>query len=178
MPDFRRKSNRLDRAQYVGRQWYFITVCAEGRRPVLAEGSVTDFLLRILSEKCAKHSFNVYAYCFMPDHVHLECVGMSPDSDLIALTRDWKGVTRRELRRQGVHHFWQKGFYDHILREGDDANRVAWYIFNNPVRKGLVADPRNWPYSGSWMFDWKKTSAPVKEWAPPWSYRRPDPATI
>jgi putative transposase len=170
MPDFRRKRNRLDRRRYLGRQWYFVTVCVEGRKPMLAKDAVTDLLLKILGEKCAKHSFNVYAYCFMPDHVHLECVGMSPDSDLIALIRDWKGVAQRELRRQEIHHFWQKGFYDHILREGDDANQVAWYIFNNPVRKELVADPHNWPYSGSWMFDWKKISAPVKQWVPPWRY--------
>jgi len=167
-PDFLRKRNRLDRRQYLGRQWYFVTVCAEGRKPIFAEDAVVGLLLRILRDKCTQHSFNVYTYCFMPDHVHLECVGTSPESDLIALIRNWKGVAQTELRRRGIHHLWQKGFYDHILRKGDDANRVAWYIFNNPIRKGLVADPRGWPYSGSWMFDWRTTPTPSEPWAPPW----------
>jgi hypothetical protein len=60
------------------------------------------------------------------------------------------------LRVIGLNDPLQKGFYDHILRPDDNADAVAWYIFNNPVRKGLVNDARDWPHSGSWMFDWKK----------------------
>ncbi len=45
---------------------------------------------------------------------------------------------------------------------------MAWYIFNNPVRKGLVKDMREWPYSGLWMFDWKKAVAALEEFVPPW----------
>lgn len=136
---------------------------------MFAEDAVAALLLQTLREKCTKYSFNVYAYCFMPDHVHLECVGTSHESDLIAFVRDWKGVAQRELRRRGVHRVWQKGFYDHILRESEDANQIAWYIFNNPVRKGLVADSHGWPYSGSWMFDWKTMPAAANAWVPPWA---------
>lgn len=104
----------------------------------------------------------------MPDHVHLELAGLSPESDLIALVRDFKGAATAKARQEGWRSLWQKGFYDHILREGDRENAVAWYIFNNPVRKGLVEDLRDWPYSGSWMFDWKKLLAPPDEFIPPW----------
>jgi putative transposase len=104
----------------------------------------------------------------MPNHLHLELVGLSENSDAISLLHDFKGNATSQARTLGIRSLWEKGFYDHILRDDDDPNAVAWYIFNNPVRKGLVKDPRDWPYSGSWMFDWKKAVAPMEEYNPPW----------
>ena len=104
----------------------------------------------------------------MPDHLHLELAGLSPESDLISLLRDFKGGSTARIRTVGQTHLWQRSFYDHILREGERERGVAWYIFNNPVRKGLVADSRDWPHTGSWMLDWKRLSAPLEEFVPPW----------
>jgi REP element-mobilizing transposase RayT len=104
----------------------------------------------------------------MPNHVHLELVGLSDNSDAILLLHDFKGNATSQARTLGIRNLWEKGFYDHILRDDDDHNVVAWYIFNNPVRKGLVKDPRDWPYSGSWMFDWKQAVAPIEQYNPPW----------
>jgi hypothetical protein len=108
----------------------------------------------------------------LPNHLHLELVGLSATSDAIKLLHNFKGIATSRVRALGVRNLWEKGFYDHILRGDDDNNAVAWYIFNNPVRKGLVKDPRDWPYSGSWMFDWKKAVAPVDAYVPPWKWRR------
>lgn len=155
MPDFYRKHNRLPRNCYIGRQWYFITVNAEGRRPIIANGNVVRDLLDTLRAACMSHMFDIYAYCFMPDHIHLEPVGLTPEADLIEFMRTWKGTSTVPLREVGLNDALQKGFYDHILRPDDREDAVAWYIFNNPVRRGLVNDLRQWPYSGSWMFDWK-----------------------
>ena len=167
-PHFVRKRNRLPRSCYVGQNWYFITACTGEHRPVFSRGQLVETLLDTLQAKCCSCSFNVYAYCFMPDHAHLELVGLSGTSDLIVMLRDFKGVATARARAIGVRNLWEKSFYDHILREHDDHNGAAWYIFNNPVRKGLVQDPRDWPYSGSWMFDWKKAVAPVGEYVPSW----------
>jgi putative transposase len=104
----------------------------------------------------------------MPNHVHLELVGLSDKSDAILLLHDFKGNATSQARALGIRNLWEKGFYDHIMRDEDEPNAVAWYIFNNPVRKGLVKDPRDWPYSGSWMFDWKKAVAPIEHYNPPW----------
>ena len=104
----------------------------------------------------------------MPNHLHLELAGLSDNSDAIVLLHDFKGIATSQARAIGVRNLWEKGFYDHILTDDDDHDAVAWYIFNNPVRKCLVNDPRDWPYSGSWMFDWKKALRPIQEYNPPW----------
>ncbi len=165
---FIRKRNRLPRSCYIGQQWYFITACVGAERPAFSSGRLVRVLLDLLREQCSICSFDVYAYCFMPDHLHLELAGLSGSSDAIMLLHDFKGIATSQARALGVGNLWEKGFHDHILRDDDDHNAVAWYIFNNPVRKGLVKDPRDWPYSGSWMFDWKKALTPIEQYNPPW----------
>ena len=170
-PNFIRKRNRLPRSCYLGQQWYFITACTGAGRPHLSSGQLVGVLLDLLRAQCSTCSFNVYAYCFMPDHLHIEPVGLSASSDAILLLHDFKGIATSQARALGIRNLWERNFYDHILRDDDDHNAVAWYIFNNPVRKGLVKDPRDWPYSGSWMFDWKKALAPIGHYNAPWKRR-------
>jgi hypothetical protein len=44
---------------------------------------------------------------------------------------------------------------------------VAAYIFENPVRAGLVHHPHDWPFSGSFVLDWKTLALPVPPWKRP-----------
>jgi putative transposase len=165
---FHRKRNRLPQEAYIGQRWYFVTLNAERRRQIFSEGRVLNILLGTLRVACVKHGFDIYAYCFMPDHIHLEAVGIAAESRLSGFMRTWKGTSTVPLRELGFDDPLQKTYWDHILRPEDDPNAVAWYIFNNPVRKGLVNDPRAWPYNGSWMFDWQKAVAPPDEFVPSW----------
>jgi hypothetical protein len=45
--------------------------------------------------------------------------------------------------------YWQKDFYDHVIKEKANIKTQAHYILDNPVRKGIVGDWRDYPYSGS-----------------------------
>jgi hypothetical protein len=63
---------------------------------------------------------------------------------------------------------WQKGFYEHILRRDDSLESVAWYIWLNPVRRGIVDKPESFAHSGSFTElrmprEWSKPA-----WKPPW----------
>jgi len=44
---------------------------------------------------------------------------------------------------------WQKGYYEHVLRDEEDSKEIAFYIIANPVRAGLVQSPDDYPFSGS-----------------------------
>ena len=48
---------------------------------------------------------------------------------------------------------WQINYYEHVLRKAEDTKGVAYYIFNNPVRKGLVEDFKDYAFLGSFEFD-------------------------
>lgn len=168
MPDFRRKRNRLPRYAYLGRRAYFVTICTRQRRPLLNHARLVDRLLGALREKCAAHAFDVYAYCFMPDHLHLELIALADTCRLDTFLHAFKGAGASEAREMGVRGLWQKGFYDHVIRTSEGLGAVAWYIFSNPHRKNLVERIDQWPYSGSFQFDWKKLVAPPKAFEPPW----------
>ena len=47
---------------------------------------------------------------------------------------------------------WQTGYFERVLRETDDTRAVVAYILDNPVRRGLVTDPRDYPLSGSGLY--------------------------
>jgi len=49
--------------------------------------------------------------------------------------------------------FWQTSFYDHFLRKEEAGKDVIMYVLNNTVRKGLVSEWREYPYSGSLVYD-------------------------
>ncbi len=55
--------------------------------------------------------------------------------------RDWR---RLVAKKAGV--VWQDGFFDHRLRGNESYEEKAHYIRMNPVRAGLVTEPREWPY--------------------------------
>lgn len=121
-----------------------------------------------LRQQAASHGFSVYAYCVMPDHVHALVMGLGATSDLLMFIKILKQKTGYQFQRKSHSSLWQKRFYDHILRERDSVERVAAYIWMNPVRAGLCKEAREYPHSGSFVLDWTRESAPVEAWVPPW----------
>ena len=169
--NFHRKNIRLPRAHYVGRQWYFLTACTQGRAPHLGKPELVYRHLELLTEQARKNSLVVVAYCFMPDHLHLLVNGMSDDSNCLVFMGVFKQRSGFEFQKSSGARLWQYKFYDHILRPQDPWESVAWYIWTNPVRKGLRACPEQWPFSGSQSMDWKQLLRPPSSpWTPPWKH--------
>jgi putative transposase len=164
---FRHKNIRRPAAHYVGQRWYFVTLCCTGRRPVFANARHADWLIGELRQQSDSHRFAVHAYCVMPDHLHALAFGLDPAGDLLFFLKSLKQKTAYEFHTRFRRDLWQKKFYDHILRPHDSREGVAAYIWMNPVRKGICADPREYPYSGSSVLDWKQV-APAKPWVPSW----------
>ena len=83
----------------------------------------------------------------MPDHVHFFV--RRPDD--LQLGR-WVGMLKQALAKQiapaGTLPIWQRGFFDHVLRN-DESYAQKWnYVRENPVRSGLVTKADDWLYSG------------------------------
>ena len=165
---FVHKNIRLAAADYIGRRWYFVTMCCADRRPTFANPVNASGFVDTLRARSAASHFAVYAYCVMPDHVHVLLGGLEATSNLLAFVADLKRETSYEFRRRFDGVLWQKKFYDYILRSKDSAERVAGYIWMNPVRAGLRRDPREYPHSGSFVVDWKGADSAGDAWVPSW----------
>jgi len=170
LPKFHRKNIRLPAERYLGHQLYFVTLCFHNRRRLGANARIACWIVDQLRIHAAACEFFVHAYCVMPDHVHILVAGASEASNMLKFVMSLKQQTSREFAHRTRRSLWQFKFYDHILRGRDSADRVAWYIWSNPVRKGLCATPASYPFLGSFteMGIRILKGAAASEWTPPW----------
>ncbi len=113
--------------------------------------SKADFqaYLGLLAESCALAATEVWAYCLMPNHVHLILVPSDPDGLRAALGEAHRRYTRRINQRKGWRgHLWQERFHSFPLDEPHLA-AAARYVERNPVRAGLAKRPEDWVWSSA-----------------------------
>ena len=147
----KRRSLRLLGCDYSESRAYHITWRTYHRRKSLGSERLAAEVCRILKEESVRTRTGLYAFCVMPDHVH---VLLQPnDIDLIQYVKAVKGKSTRAFwKLGGVGKLWQRGFYDHILRSEESLLRVVRYILANPVRAQLTDDISAYPFSGSTVF--------------------------
>ena len=83
----------------------------------------------------------------MPDHVHLLLAGRERSS-LQDFARYFKQLSGYKFKREHSASLWQVSYYDHVLRREEDAGQIAAYIWDNPVRAGMVESRFEYPFSG------------------------------
>ena len=83
----------------------------------------------------------------MPDHFHLLVIGKDDKSNLKKFLSLFKQKSGYWFKKNYNKNLWHISYYDHILRKEESIENVASYILENPVRKGLVSDFREYPFS-------------------------------
>ena len=158
MNDPQRKCLRLEAYDYSQPGYYFITVCTRERKQEVlcsiepAVGAIINRpprisltpLGRIVNETIRAipdhyPGILVDQFIIMPDHVHLilSFRNIGPDGRQIAaptpLSKIIQQMKRIASKQAGVP-LWQKGFYDHVIRNDVDLANVRQYIRNNPLK--------------------------------------------
>ncbi len=80
----------------------------------------------------------------MPDHVHI-VLRAKPEVSFARVIANLKAWVSKSL---GI--VWQRGFFDHRLRNDESFYEKSLYVAMNPVRKGLCSAPEQWPYAMTW----------------------------
>ena len=127
---------------------YFITACTHERAPILANGP----LHAVFREFCLSakgRGVLVGRYVLMPDHLHLfVCLPPGPMT-LSAWIKSLKNTLSKQWRHAGIRSpHWQKGFFDHLMRNHESEAEKWLYVRENPVRAGLCQHADEWPYAG------------------------------
>ena len=127
---------------------FFLTICTANRRAILASAEIHEQFIAFCKVSDEKAGVWVGRYVLMPDHVHVFVLA----EDSAAVSR-WVGSLKKYLAVFWKTHgeaapFWQEGFFDHVLRSGESYGKKWDYVQQNPVRGGLVADSKDWPYAG------------------------------
>ena len=145
----RRVRARLDRRCYVGPHRTFLTFCTHDRRRAFTTVEIVDKVLTQFLRACARDGFEIIAYCFMADHVHLLVGGMRRDSDLVRWITIKKQFSAVSYRRSTGKRLWQEGWFDRVVRDSDDLAAIIRYVIENPIRAGFVREVRDYPFWGS-----------------------------
>jgi putative transposase len=153
---WQRRNTRLARENYLGRQSYFVTICCDFRRPYFDEAVVAQGVVDLLIECAARDSFQLHAFCLMPEHMHVLAEGGDDRSHLLEFIRVFKLRAAFAFRKSHGRRLWEMSYYEHILRGSDSVEAVATYIWWNPVRRGLCERVEDFPFSGSRTVDWKR----------------------
>jgi putative transposase len=149
-----RKKIRLDPEVYADTgNACSITIATASKRTVFAYAKLANAAVTILKDHSQKTGVPIYAYCIMPDHVHL-LLSASSQCGIVAFVGQYKSLVQRSAWGLGIDGlFWQKRFWDHFLRQEEALEVTANYILNNPVRRGLVSEASEYRYSGTLVFE-------------------------
>ena len=120
---------------------FFVTICCASRGDnQLCEKQVAALLFEAVEFRQARGDWYVHLLVLMPDHLHL-LLSFPRDEAMKKVISNFKEMTTKTV---GIG--WQQNFFDHRLRSGESFDEKAHYVRMNPVRKGLVACPEDWPY--------------------------------
>ena len=124
-----------------GNPIWFITICALERGGFdLVSDRVSEAILKAVEFYHSNERWHAHLFLLMPDHVH-GLIAFNPGNDMGKCIAQWKSYTAKVT---GIR--WQRDFFDHRLRSNESLSEKARYIWNNPVRAGLVELENQWPH--------------------------------
>lgn len=129
-----------------------ITQRSAGKDPLFVEDSDYLYMLAQLKEIAGKRGLDVYSFCLMPTHIHL--LASPRENELHEPMRD---LFSRYAMRFNKKYMRKGHLFAGPYRQAvclDDAYLLAasLYIHMNPVRAGLVDDPRKFRWSSVRVF--------------------------
>ncbi|MBP8954345.1 MAG: transposase [Armatimonadetes bacterium] len=126
-----------------------MTIAVEPRRPVFTCPRTVDLCVVELCRAARRGICAIPAYCFMPDHVHMFIQATHQDADAWLTIVEFKRTTSQRLSDGSEMVRWQPGCHVSVPDSAGGVDAVCAYVWNNPVRAGLVTDWRDYRFSGS-----------------------------
>jgi hypothetical protein len=158
----KRRTHRLPLSIYSKTEFeFFFTICARHQgtpflHPALAK-EVIDSLLWTRN----RYGWLRFCYCLMPDQLHFVCRlreeqvrvinggarGVQVEGVLDHLARFKSYTTNQSWNLGFTGQLWQRSSFDRVFDLAKPVEEVIEYSLENPVRKQLVVDWQDWPYS-------------------------------
>lgn len=145
---------------------HHVTQRGNGRQQTFFEPGDYALYRNLLAKHCAEAGVEIWAWCLMPNHVHLILVPSDTDGIRRALSkvhRIYAGIIHARQQKSG--HFWQ-GRFGSVALDEDYLLNAFLYVGLNPVRARLVKRAGDWPWASTRSYldgrpDGVTTSAPI-----------------
>ncbi len=153
---YRPESRRLQHWDYTTPGGYFVTICTHLRKPIfgrIKNGEMyLSYLGKIVNQEWVKtailrDSVELDEYVIMPNHLHGIIIIKSAEERSGLKVRKKSGYrlgtivgqfksacTRRIQAVFDVEIVWQSRYYDHVIRDDNDLQRIRGYIQGNPKK--------------------------------------------
>ena len=128
---------------------HHVTARGNRREPVFFEDGDQQLYCDMLAEQADEARVQVWAYCLMPNHVHLILTPRTEDGlgrMLGAAHRRWAGFVNARGRWRG--HLFDGRFASSVMDE-DHLIAAVRYVALNPVRARLVKRAEDWPWAST-----------------------------
>jgi putative transposase len=124
---------------------HFITFTCYRRQPFLDTLRAKNVFERSLEQTRRSYRLRVIGYVVMPEHVHL----LLTEPERAILSRAIQSLKQSVSQKLNSHHghFWQARYYDFNVLSAAKRVEKLKYIHRNPVHRGLVEKPEDWPWS-------------------------------
>jgi len=96
--------------------------------------------------------FDLIAWVMLPDHLHLLIDPADQNVSDLLKSNKLSFARKFSLWHETSGVTWQRGFWDHVIRDETDLRRHVDYIHLNPVKHGLVDKPFDYPHSSIMKF--------------------------
>ncbi len=137
------------RRLYVPNSLYFITAVTQDRQPLFANESNLELLRETMRRVKDIHPFQVRAFVFLHDHFHIMIWVPGPTDISKILHSIQRNFTLNYKKAYNITRkikLWQRGFWDHVIRDERDLFNHFHYIHYNPVKHGYVLKPEDYPH--------------------------------
>lgn len=140
-------------------QVYLVTTATSDRRRVFMNFDAGCIVAREIVALDRAGLALMLAWVLMPDHMHL--LARLDGLNLPSIMRRLKGRSSRAVHRLGLElqPLWQHGYQDRAVRRDEDMVAIARYVCANPLRAGLVATLRDYPF---WDCCWIHEGSPAE----------------
>ena len=157
-----RHRHRLPAQAYTSAdQVYFITICTENKEHRFHDRALAESVIESLLWCRESYKWVLICYCLMPNHLHLMTLpsadrsgirsagarGDVPDGILEDIARFKSYTTRLWWKSGGKGALWQSSSYDHVFCYNEPIEEGAMYVLDNPVRKDIVSNWEDYPFS-------------------------------
>lgn len=130
----------------TGSGTYFITASTWEKKCLLQSERMAKLLIEVLFHYQTLGKYCLHEFVVMPNHFHLLMtpVGLVPLEKAIQFIKG--GFSFRAKKELALaSEVWQTSFYDRRVRDANEYVRSRHYIHMNPVRRGLVSNPEEFP---------------------------------
>ena len=123
--------------------FHFVTFSCYRRLPYLGSAVSRNLFEQSLEVMRVRYEFHVIGYVVMPEHIHM--LVSEPSKVLLC-----KAIQALKLSVSVQRHerpFWQARYYDFNVHSEEKPGEKLSYMHRNPVKRGLVQRPEDWPWS-------------------------------